>query len=52
MEFRIVALGHGVLFGAQYFEKEHNVVDPVTGIEDFNEFNVYLFLVCLSWKWA
>jgi len=43
MEFRIIALGHGVLFGAQYFEKEHE--------QDFNELSIYLLIVCLNWKW-
>lgn len=43
MEFRVIGLAHGPLLGFQYLDKMAE--------EDFNEFNIYLLLVCLSWKW-
>ncbi len=43
MGFRVIALGHGCLLGFQFFPREHE--------DDYNEFNIYLLLFCLSWKW-
>jgi len=42
MEFRIIGLAHGTLLGFQYIDKEDE--------DDWAEFNIYLLLICLSWK--
>ena len=43
MEFKVIGLAHGPLIGFQYMDKMEE--------EDWNEFNIYLHLICLSWKW-
>ena len=43
MEFKVVGSAHGPLIGFQFLDKLHE--------EDWNEFNIYLLLICLSWKW-
>ena len=44
MDFKIIALGDGPLIGFQYI--------PSSGEEnDWTEFNIYLLLFCLSWRW-
>ena len=43
MEFKVVGLAHGPLIGFQFLDKLHE--------ENWNEFNIYLLLICLSWKW-
>jgi hypothetical protein len=42
MEFKIIGLAHGPLLGFQYIDKEDE--------DDWAEFNIYLLLICLSWK--
>jgi len=45
MDFKIIGLAHGPLIGFQY-------IDKIAGNEDdWNEFNIYLLIVCLSWRW-
>ena len=41
--FSIIGLAHGPLFGFQYLEKINE--------DDWNEFNIYLIIICLSWRW-
>ena len=43
MEFKVVGLAHGPLIGFQFLYKLHE--------EDWNEFIIYLLLICLNWKW-
>ena len=44
MDFKIIALADGPLVGFQYI--------PSRGEEEYGtEFNVYLLLFCLSWRW-
>ena len=44
MDFKIIALADGPLVGFQYI--------PTSAEEDdWTEFNVYLLLFCLSWRW-
>jgi len=45
MDFQIVSIGDGILFGATYYSK--NDVDG----EDWAELNLYLFIVRLTWRW-
>ena len=45
MDFRITLLGDGALLGFTYFSKD-DVAD-----EDWNEFNLYLVIYCLTWRW-
>jgi len=42
MEFKIIGLAHGPLLGFQYIDKEDE--------DDWAEFNIYLLLIYLSWK--
>jgi len=44
MDFKIIALAHGPLVGIQYMPKEHE--------DDWNEFNLYIIIFCLSWRWG
>ena len=44
MDFKIIALAHGPLVGIQYKPKEHE--------DDWNEFNLYMIVFCLSWRWG
>ena len=43
MEFKIIGLAHGPLIGLQLLDTLHE--------DDWNEFNIYLLLICLNWKW-
>ena len=43
MDFKIIGLAHGPLLGFQFLDK----VDE----GDWNEFNIYLLIICLSWRW-
>ena len=43
MEFKIIGLAHGPLIGFQLLDRLHE--------DDWNEFNIYLLLICLNWKW-
>ena len=43
MDFKIIGLAHGPLFGFQYIDKIYE--------DDRNEFNIYLLIICLSWRW-
>ena len=43
MDFKVIGLAHGPLLGFQYIDK----VDK----DDWNEFNIYLLIICLSWRW-
>tara|TARA_R110002012_G_scaffold96393_2_gene232375 strand:- start:2407 stop:2547 length:141 start_codon:yes stop_codon:yes gene_type:complete len=45
MDFKIIGLAHGPLIGFQYIDKIGDDED------DWNEFNIYLLIVCLSWRW-
>lgn len=42
MDFKIIGLAHGPLLGVQYIDKESE--------DDWIEFNIYLLLICLSWR--
>ena len=44
-DIKIIALGHGFLFGIQYFAPYEVEED------DLHEFNIYLFLFCISFRW-
>ena len=41
--FSIIGLAHGPLLGFQYIDKESE--------DDWHEFNIYLLIICLSWRW-
>ena len=43
MDFKIVGLAHGPLLGFQFLDKEDE--------DHWNEFNIYLLIICLSWRW-
>ena len=43
MDFKIIGLAHGPLIGFQFLDRLHE--------DDWNEFNIYLLLICLNWKW-
>ena len=43
MEFKIIGLADGPLIGFQFLDRLHE--------DDWNEFNIYLLLICLNWKW-
>tara|TARA_Y100001938_G_C7918936_1_gene343408 strand:+ start:174 stop:314 length:141 start_codon:yes stop_codon:yes gene_type:complete len=45
MDFQIVSIGDGMLFGATYYSKD-DVIE-----EDWAELNIYLFIIKLTWRW-
>ena len=45
MDFQIVSIGDGMLFGATYYSKD-DVIE-----EDWAELNIYLLIVKLTWRW-
>ena len=45
MDFSITLMGDGALFGFTYFAKGD--VDE----DDWNEFNLYLVICRLTWRW-
>ena len=45
MDFQIVSIGDGMLFGATYSGKD-DVAE-----EDWTELNLYLFIFRLTWRW-
>ena len=45
MDFEIISIGDGVLFGLTYYSKD-DVVE-----EDWAELNIYLLIVKLTWRW-
>ena len=45
MDFQIVSMGDGFLFGITYYSKD-DVAE-----EDWAELNLYLFIVRLTWRW-
>jgi len=49
MDFSITFLGDGILFGCTYFGKNDRIEEYDD--EDWNEFNIYLFLVQFKFRW-
>ena len=42
----IIGLAHGALLGFQYFP-----IGDLEEEEDWNEFNIYLLIICIRLKW-
>jgi hypothetical protein len=45
-DFKVIGLAYGPLLGFQYIDKAKDDED------DWNEFNIYLLIICLSWRWV